>query len=217
MNTAYYYSRNRQRPPPEHKRKKDFGNILARRGVSGICRRQIALLAHRRALRQPGSGKGMTTAASCQYCRRGGLLDSDDPRQPVAPVTGLRMPATASPDSSESPRRLVVDVLNQHGSCTTWDTTGFYWQQLELIPVGQAGCSPLQVMLWLGRLCSLLIADSSLAGYCQQSAHLEAVFCCKHSARYVFHRWFALLKFFLLLFFLAKSSTATSFGVACEI
>lgn len=25
---------------------KDFGNILARRGVSGICRRQIALLAH---------------------------------------------------------------------------------------------------------------------------------------------------------------------------
>lgn len=31
-------------------------------------------------------------------------------------------------------------------------------------------------MLWLGRLCSLLIADSSLAGYCQPSAHLEAVF-----------------------------------------
>lgn len=128
----------------------------------------------------------------------------------MAPVTGLRMPATASPDSSESPRRLVVDVLNRHGSCTTWDTTGFYWQ-LEPIPVGQAGCSPLQVMLWLGRLCSLLIADSSLAGDCQQSAHLEAVFCCKHSARYVFHRWFALLKFFSLLLFLSKSSTATSF------
>lgn len=64
------------------------------------------------------------------------------------------------------------------GSCTTWGTTGFYWQQLEPIRVGQAGCSPLyqSCMLWLGRLCSLLIADSSLTRYCQQSAHLEAVF-----------------------------------------
>lgn len=35
---------------------KEFGNILARRGVSGICRRQIALLARRRALRQPWVG-----------------------------------------------------------------------------------------------------------------------------------------------------------------
>lgn len=86
------------------------------------------------------------------------------------------MPATASPDSSESPRRLVVDVLKRHGSCTTLGTTGFYWQQLEPIRIGQARCSPLQVMLWLGRLCSLLIADSGLAGYCQQSAHVEAVF-----------------------------------------
>lgn len=46
-NAKHYCSRNRQRPPPGRERQKiSATSLLARRGVSGICRRQIALLAH---------------------------------------------------------------------------------------------------------------------------------------------------------------------------
>lgn len=59
--------------------KKEFGNILARRGVCGICRRQIALLARTPAGSQTALGRVRVRQLLRLASRRSGLLDSDDP------------------------------------------------------------------------------------------------------------------------------------------